>query len=132
MQLSFHFVADPCYNYKNLSEANRNRIHITLVNGPVLCDKELSEGWYRFVGAAGTKMPTTHVPANKCGAAYSGWLHGTHPTVEHDKVSREVCFSTVSERCKHKAQISVKNCSSYYIYKLQQLRQCDSRYCGTD
>ena len=66
-------------------QANRNRIHKTPLSGPVLCDKELSEGWYRFVGAAGTKMPTTYVPANKCGAAFSGWLHSTHPTVEHDK-----------------------------------------------
>ena len=95
MQLSVHFVADPCYRYKSLSEASRNRIHKTALSGPVLCDKELSEGWYRLVEAAGKKMPTTHVPANKCGAAFSGWLHGIHPTVKYDKVSREVCFSTL-------------------------------------
>ena len=55
MQLSFHLVSDPCYHYKSLSEASRNRVHKTPLSGPVLCDKKLSEGWYRLVGAAGKK-----------------------------------------------------------------------------
>ena len=32
-----------------------------------LCDNHVPEGWYRFGGAAGTKMPTTRVPAYRCG-----------------------------------------------------------------
>ena len=75
MQLSFHFEADLRYRYKNLSEAKRNRIHETPLSGPVLCDIQLPEGWYRFVGAAGTKMPTTRVPAFGCGTDWpDGWL----------------------------------------------------------
>ena len=38
---------------------------------------------YRFVGTAGTKMPTTRVPAYRCG---SGWLDDAHPTVEDGKL----------------------------------------------
>ena len=56
MQLLFHFADDHCYRYKNLSEANRNRIHETSLSGPVLRDIQLPEGWYRFVGATGTKI----------------------------------------------------------------------------
>ena len=45
MQCSFHFAADPCYHYENLSEANRKIDYIT-PRGSELCDYELPEGWY--------------------------------------------------------------------------------------
>ena len=101
-------------------------------HGSELCDKQLSEGWYRFVGAAGTKMPTTRVPAYRCGTDWSGWLHGSHPTVEDGEVLRMVCFSGRPTGCKYLTRISVKNCGSYFIYKLQKPLICNSRYCGTD
>ena len=100
--------------------------------GSELCDYQLPEGWYRFVGAAGTKMPTTRVPAFRCGTDWSGWLDGAHPTVEDGEVSRRVCFSDRLTGCRHIAKISVKNCGSYFIYKLFHSPGCDSRYCGTD
>ena len=40
---------------------------------------------YRFVGAAGTRMPTTRVPAFRCGTDWPGWLDGAHPTVEEGR-----------------------------------------------
>ena len=46
------------------------------------------EGWYRFVGAAGTKMTD-----------WSGWLGGSHPTVEDGEVPRMVCFSGLPTGC---------------------------------
>ena len=128
--VSFDFVVDPCYEYKNLSDLQRKSSYET-PEYEELCDRELN-GWYRFVGAAGTKMPTTDVAAFRCGTKHSGWLDGTHPTLEHGEVSRRVCFSTQKEACSFNNQISVKNCSSYYIYKLGQPLKCDSRYCGTD
>ena len=131
MQISFHFVADPCYHYQNLSEANR-KITYETPHGLGLCDKQLPEGWYRFVGAAGTKMPTTRVPAHRCGTGWSGWLKTAHPTVEDGEVRRTVCFSDRSTGCKQLRDISVKNCGSYFIYKLLKPPYCDSRYCGTD
>ena len=54
MQLSFHFAADSCYDYKNLCEANRE-ISYNTPFGSELCDYQLSEGWYPFVGAAEKK-----------------------------------------------------------------------------
>ena len=44
LELSFHFAADLSYHYKDLSEANRNRILETPLSGPVLCDNQLSIG----------------------------------------------------------------------------------------
>ena len=131
MQISFHFVADPCYHYQNLSEANR-KITYETPHGLGLCDKQLPEGWYRFVGAAGTKMPTTRVPAYRCGTYWSGWLITAHPTVEDGEVGRTVCFSDRYTGCKQSRNILVKNCGSYFIYNLQTPPFCESRYCGTD
>ena len=134
MQFSFHFAADPCYHYENLSEANRKIDYIPPL-GSELCDNQLPGGWYRFVGAAGTKLPTTHVPAYRCGTDWSGWLDGAHPTVEDGEVQRTVCFSNRPSRtpiCKFSTKIFVKNCDSYLIYKLFHPPGCESRYCGTD
>ena len=128
--MSFDFSVDPCYEYKNLSDFKRkSSYHTPLYDAS--CDKRL-DGWYRFVGAAGTKMPTTKVEPFRCGAANSGWLRGTHPTVEDGEVLKEVYFSANNEDKSFPFQISVKNCSSYYVYKLHELKRCNSRYCGTD
>ena len=129
-QLLFNFLADPCYNYRNLSEANRKSSYVT-PHGLILCDNSLPEGWYRFVGAAGTKMPTTRVPAYRCGTNWSGWLDGAHPAVEDGEVPRKVCFSDRFTGCKYSIIISVKNCGLFYIYKLNR-PNCSSRYCSTD
>ena len=131
MQFLFHFVADPCYHYKNLTDANRKIRHKT-PDGLWLCDSRLPEGWYRFVGAAGTKMPTTRVRAYRCGTDWSGWLDGAHPTVEGGKVIRMVCFSDRSTGCKYTNKIFVKNCGSYFIYNLFYSSSCPSRFCSTD
>ena len=129
-QLLFNFLADPCYNYRNLSEANRQISYVTPQDSE-LCDNSLPKGWYRFVGAAGTKMPTTRVPAYRCGTVWSGWLDGAHPAVEDGEVSRKVCFSDRPTGCRYKINILVKNCGSFYIYRFTQ-PNCSSRYCSTD
>ena len=69
------------------------------------------------MGAAGTQMPTTRVPAYRCGTVWSGWLDGAHPTVGDGKVIRMVCFSDRRTGCKHSIIISVKNCGSFYIMR---------------
>ncbi|CAH3164831.1 unnamed protein product [Pocillopora meandrina] len=98
------FVSDHCYHYKNLSDANRKMSYVTPADSSS-CDSPLSEGWYRFVGAAGTKMPTKRVPAYRCGTDWSGWLDGSHPTVEDGKVQRTVCFSNRPNGCKELKKI---------------------------
>ena len=131
LKLLFFFLADPCHHYSNLSDANRNENYITRAFGPTLCDSQLAEGWYRFVGAAGTKMPTKRVPAFRCGTNWSGWLMTAHPTIEDGEVSRMVCFSDRSTGCKVERSIFVKNCGLYYIYKLLAPQDCPYRFCGT-
>ena len=107
-------------------------VFFLLQNG---CDKnfpcQLPRGYYRLVGAAGSKIPKMRVPAYRCGADWSGWLDDAHTTVEDGKVKRKVCFSDRSDGYKYAIRISVKNCVSYFIYKLYP-PACYSRYCGTD
>ena len=83
----------------NLTKADRESGNVTPLYGPSLCDDKLNEGWHRFVGAAGTKMPIKRVPVYRCGTDLSGWLDGAHPTVEDGEV-RPVCFSDSSTGCK--------------------------------
>ena len=94
-----------------------------------LCDDGLTEGWYRFEGGAGTRMPTKLVGMNRCGTAYPGWLNGNHPTVADGVVTRKVCF----HQCDGNSNIiKVKKCTSYFIYRLLPTGGCPRRYCGTD
>ena len=65
-------------------------------------------------------MPTTRVPEYRCGTAWSGWLDGAHPTLEDGEVPRTVCFSDRSTGFKYLTYIFVRNCGSYFIYKLQR------------
>ena len=88
--------------------------------------------WHRFVGDAGTKMPTQCVPDNRCGTVFSGWLKGGHPTLADGEVSSDVCFNRQGDCCKESKKIKVKDCGSYYIYQLQKPPRCASRYCSTD
>ena len=126
-----YFPADGCYNYSILDNANRESDYVTPMKRS-FCDTVLPVGWYRFKGDAGTKMPSTRVPAYRCGTDWSGWLDGAHPTVEDGKVKRTVCFSDRPSGCKYGIEIDVKNCGSYFIYNLLSPPGCNSRYCGID
>ena len=55
-------------------DEKRNTLDDTPLNGPVFRDTQLSEGWYRFVTAVGTRTPTTCVDSYKCSKANPGWL----------------------------------------------------------
>jgi len=120
---------DVCQGFKTLDSPDRKDSYTNEIE---LCDHELTEGWYRFKGEAGTRMPTTCVPTGRCGASSPGWLNGNHSTVADGEVYRQVCFHTNEGCCGKYLKIRVKNCTSYYIYKLLPTEGCNLRYCGTD
>ena len=115
-------------HYQNLSDAERKYDYVT-VNQK--CDNTL-HGWYRFRGAAGTKMVTTCPPLDHCDAAFPIWLSGGHPTVAEGKVWRKARIHNFGGCYGKEVPIQVKNCGSYYIYELGNLGSCDARYCSTD
>ena len=116
-----------------MNSADRKDTYTVSYELHFLCDNTLTEAWYRFEGDAGTRMPTICVNKRKCGTYFPGWLNGIHPTVADGEVHGEVCFSAFPlDCCTNRKLIKVKNCSSYYVYKLGATTGCDMRYCGTD
>lgn len=122
----FIFQVDECHAYQNLTDAVRRYDYDQVDTG---CDNDLN-GWYRFQGAAGTKMVTTSPGRDKCGATFPAWLHGDHPTVADGTVDIEVCINKFEECDVSGNFIKVKNCGSYYIYKFKTINEC-FRYCVT-
>ena len=130
--IAIYFPADDCYHYSTLSDADRKSSYETPQSSDGVCDNLLLEGWYRFEGAAGTKMPTTPVDDFHCNTVFSGWLNGAEPTVADGEVIRAVCYTRSSNTCSHSNKILMKNCGSFFIYKLVPTPICNSRYCSTD
>ena len=122
------FLADICKNYQNLTDVERRYDYVTI--NPK-CDSTLN-GWYRFQGAAGTKMVTTCPPVDRCDTTFPVWLSGNHPIVAEGEVQRKACIHRFEDCCDSSLFIQVKNCSFYYIYKLLYPGVCSTRYCGTD
>ena len=121
-----------CHNYKWLKERSRN------MNFP--SNKSAKEndhtapgfpGWFRFGGAAGTKMATSCPKPFHCGGNGAGWLNGTHPTVAEGNVRRKVCYSLVG-CCWTSHYIHVINCGKFYIYNLPRSRCSPCRFCGSN
>ncbi|XP_067047506.1 uromodulin-like [Acropora muricata] len=125
-------IPDECQNYKVLSNADRK---VTNGDKPLLCDNTLGPAWFRFQGEAGTKMPTSCIPFNKCGTHATGWLNGAHPEKHEGNVTRRVCFHWYSNCCQWSVNIQVQNCSGYYLYYISGTysgHPCHLRFCGTD
>ena len=121
-----------CPQYKNLTDADRKYGPDT--TGTPKCDDTLF-GWYRFQGDAGRRMMTTCPSIKKCGGSISPWLNDDHPTVAQGSVKKKVCFrkSEPGDCCVDYFFTDVKNCGSYFIYKLLPNQfSCYFRYCGTD
>ncbi|KAL9973653.1 hypothetical protein ACROYT_G020134 [Oculina patagonica] len=116
-----------CSSYTFLNESNRAKTYYD--SNTRLCDDELS-GWYRFGGEAGNQMADSCVSMRHCGAGLPGWLQGSHPSVADGVVSRRVCFRWYNYCCSRSIVILVRNCGSFYVYKLKPPPVCNSRYCG--
>jgi len=118
-----------CQKYKTLNTRDRAQ---GVPRGNILkCDKnDLDKGWYRFSGEAGSAMPTSCVPKNRCGTHAPGWMQGSHPTRAQGIVSRKVCYHWSSKCCNWNNMIRVRNCGGFYVYELNKTPACHLRYCG--
>ncbi|CAH3189906.1 unnamed protein product, partial [Porites evermanni] len=125
----FTCTVSECQNYGSLNNADRK---ITYGRPNNYCDRAIGPGWFRFEGSAGTRMPTSCPPTNRCNTDATGWLNGGHPTVADGQVSRQVCFHWTSGCCEWSTTIKVRNCGLYYVYYLSSTPTCHLRYCGTD
>ncbi|XP_060678499.1 uncharacterized protein LOC132809107 isoform X3 [Hemiscyllium ocellatum] len=115
---------DPCVNHKVLNDAWRSiDCNSTQCSNEVKSDNELESGWYRFNSSGGWKMPETAVPSHHCSTEAPGWLKGTHPTESQGKTDGTVCFNWKGNICRWTEQITIQNCSNYFVYYLKKTRK---------
>ena len=98
--------------------------------------------WYRFQGNAGTAMPDSCVAKNHCSTRFPGWLSTSGHTasaLQGIQKDQKVCFSEAenvseSEKCCSSfitaANVYVRNCGRFFVYKLPGAPLCHVRYCG--
>merc|ERR1712165_207879 len=108
-----------CFNYQELDSPTRKSSYTQTTSfGDDSSNKRDWRGtqWYRVTGGAGTKLAETKSAEGHCGARYTGWLVGGHPSVGQGEVSRKISFG-------HHGELTAKiiNCGSYYVYHLPDL-----------
>ncbi|RMX57371.1 hypothetical protein pdam_00016039 [Pocillopora damicornis] len=118
--------------YQELNEADR--YWNASVKSYLACDKNFSThgAWYRFAGAAGSMMAPYCIPKQSCITHGAGWINGSHPSEAYQLVSTNACFHWGSNCCVKSSPVQIRNCSGYYVYKLQKPETCYYRYCGVN
>lgn len=126
-------VSDPCKNYKTIDNPYRSTNYSINPGDPALCDSNLVAGWYRFINEVGGKMPETAPDPYHCGTVAPMWIRGTHPDVANTEKIVELCTNIRGRNkgCSLQPQdLSVKNCGSYFVYKLFRTYGCSMAYCA--
>lgn len=117
---------DPCTN--NVVLVNQeSRCLSVLMSGYGLCDKFITDRWYRMDD--GADIPTSCPSPLQCNSQYPVWMIGTVPAIADGEVQRNVCMSSNQGCCSLSWTISVKNCGSYRVYFLKRTEYCPSAYC---
>ncbi|KAK3792103.1 hypothetical protein RRG08_055370 [Elysia crispata] len=127
---------DPCYPevYGVLDDYRRdvNRAAST----PLLCDLDLSTGWYRFfINGSSAEIPTSCVQPNRCGTQAPIWLQLDLVPELGQEVTSIACSSWSGQGqkvncCFFRYSVSVKNCGLYFVYKLGSSLACNIAYCA--
>ena len=99
--------------------------------GSYMCDSDLAEGWYKFLNHRMYTSMANRGSTGYCYTQYRGILQGGHPSVGDGVVSRQVCFY-YSSSCNYYVNIKVRNCGSFFVYKLKPTPTCNLRYCTID
>ncbi|XP_007952929.1 uromodulin [Orycteropus afer afer] len=116
---------DPCQEHSVLDEYWRS----TAYRAGYTCDSGL-DGWYRFVGQGGVRLPETCVPVLRCNTAAPMWLNGTHPSTEDGIANLTACAHWSGSCCQWDAPVQVKAChGGYYVYHLMAPPECHLAYC---
>ena len=119
-----------CTTYTSNSDSTRN-----VASGiGSMCDNSLTAGWYRFTGAAGTRLATSDVSRDTCTTYYGGSYNGSLPSTNGSTTVGTLCLNNNGRLCYAAwsgSSIRVTNCGSYYVYYLIPITNCNARYCTT-
>jgi len=121
-----------CQDYQTLDSPERRITQI--YSDKPLSDEFLSlDTWYRITGSAGNEVYNTGCVAidKGCSSLYRGWINGSLPTVDEGQVKKQVCFSSTSRGCCNvSSEITVRNCSGYYVFKFPKLLVKEMKFCS--
>ena len=126
-------------NYRILSETDHKNDYHNLKSAVHKYYYRLGKGWYRFMVAAGTKMPSQVLPISRFRTEATGWLSGSHATANQGAVRRRVCCQWAGRdrrrrkydrSCMWSRYIRVLNCTTFLVYELIPIKRCHLRYCG--
>ena len=122
---SFSAVPE-CNLYKILNDSDR---HNNFGRGDQKCDNHLTKDWYRFSAGTGTRIPSHCIPVHRCGTNLPGWMDGEQPIFDEGVVTRKVCFHGYNNCCYRDIMIDIRNCGSFFVYRLKPVTTCNNRYC---
>lgn len=129
----FYCYTLECREYINITDHTRSVDVDSRTTGSLLCDKNetwvTSSSWIRFPIINKTRMPEYCPPKYACNTHASGWLNGNHPAVEDGIVQRQVCFHWYSDCCQWWISISIRNCTTFFVYQPSPLPGCWFRFC---
>lgn len=131
--LTFNTVyTDPCSNNKAINDPYRSAAYRRGTFEIAICDNLLLPGWYRFTSIVGGQMPTTKPEPHFCGTIAPIWMRGRHPATQGQVLNVTACINYYNRDngCKFRMIISVKNCGSFFVYKLKASRGCSMAYCA--
>ncbi|KAM4025489.1 uromodulin-like [Anomaloglossus baeobatrachus] len=119
--------SDPCSDHTVLEEPWRSTSN--MYDSKINCDYD-KQGWYRFVGSGGVRMPESCAPEYGCGTHAGMWLRGTHPMLRDGVVNHSVCASWLGSCCYWSTTVLIKTCpGGYHVYKLDGTPACYLSYC---
>lgn len=140
-----------CTSYNILDDQTRN---IKYVRADEMCDNRSAgrgdfdyakispdwqgPAWYRFMGAAGTRISEGKQPKMRCNTGGTSYILQQHPTKDNEKVDVKICFAYDKEEnddiedCRWSVEGKITNCKNFFVYYLPETYFCTSRYCGTD
>ncbi|KAK3728246.1 hypothetical protein QZH41_019613, partial [Actinostola sp. cb2023] len=128
-----------CEGYTTLDSQDRSALYTNKpeASETLLCDGPDPDGvngntvtaWYRFNGLAGSEMADQPIPHDKCRTKRGGWFNGRYPNVTEGIVTRKAYFG---KNDLDGVEMKVRNCGSFYVYKLGPVPGCRMRYCGNE
>ncbi|XP_053403797.1 oncoprotein-induced transcript 3 protein-like [Mercenaria mercenaria] len=120
---------DPCYaaNHQTFPQdslGSRNEVCDPKVSP--ICDYYLKDDWYVLENA--TLMNHCPIKGN-CGVAYPTWMNGGFPRVQDGEVNQTACIKMDGDCCKMNVTMTIKNCTSFFVFYLPSLPACPMAYC---
>ncbi|KAM9305532.1 uromodulin-like [Gastrophryne carolinensis] len=126
-----HSCLDPCYNYTSLNDPTRStNYYYDYYYYYYGRSDSYFNGWYRFIGSGGIRMPEFCPSSGHCYTIAPLWLNGSHPDISDGIVNRTVCTSYYGNCCYWTSNVMIRACpGGYHVYKLSGTPYYYSGYC---